>query len=96
MLLGIVLHSSSPDSTFIKYLLAFGLFGFAGGMTNWLAVKMLFDKIPFIVGSGVIPRQFKVTQAGKTVEVLTLALLLLSMSISAVCRKFASRSKTPS
>ena len=31
---------------------------FAGGVTNWLAVKMLFDKIPFVYGSGVIPNQF--------------------------------------
>jgi hypothetical protein len=43
----------------IPYVLSFGLFGFAGGFTNWLAVKMLFDKIPFLYGSGVIPRQFK-------------------------------------
>lgn len=60
MVIGILLHSKYSDSTFVKYFLAFGLFGFAGGITNWLAVKMLFDKIPFIVGSGVIPRQFKV------------------------------------
>ncbi|KAJ8598230.1 hypothetical protein CTAYLR_005471 [Chrysophaeum taylorii] len=40
-------------------ILAFGLFGFAGGVTNWLAVKMLFDRIPLLVGSGVIPRRFK-------------------------------------
>lgn len=43
----------------MKYLLSFGLFGFAGGFTNWLAVKMLFDRIPGLIGSGVIPRQFK-------------------------------------
>ena len=29
-----------------RYVLAFGLFGFAGGITNALAVKMLFDRIP--------------------------------------------------
>jgi len=42
----------------VKYVLAFGLFGFAGGITNWLAVKMLFDKIPGVYGSGIIPNQF--------------------------------------
>eukprot|EP00002_Diphylleia_rotans_P023372 TRINITY_DN4598_c0_g1_i3.p1 TRINITY_DN4598_c0_g1~~TRINITY_DN4598_c0_g1_i3.p1 ORF type:complete len:321 (+),score=76.57 TRINITY_DN4598_c0_g1_i3:53-1015(+) len=42
-----------------EYILAVGLFGFSGGITNWLAVKMLFDKIPFIYGSGVIPSRFK-------------------------------------
>ena len=42
-----------------RYILAFGLFGFAGGVTNWLAVKMLFDEIPGVYGSGIIPKQFK-------------------------------------
>ena len=47
------------DDTAAALVLAFGLFGFAGGVTNWLAVKMLFDKIPGLVGSGVIPRRFQ-------------------------------------
>lgn len=42
----------------VQYLVAFGVFGFAGGITNWLAVEMLFTKIPGIAGSGVILRQF--------------------------------------
>lgn len=58
MVIGILLKHFIND-TFSRYILAFGLFGFAGGITNWLAVKMLFDKIPFLLGSGVIPRQFK-------------------------------------
>ena len=41
------------------WLLAAGLFGFAGGLTNWLAVKMLFDRIPLLYGSGVIPNRFR-------------------------------------
>lgn len=36
-----------------------GLFSLAGGITNWLAVYMLFDKIPFVYGSGVIPNRFQ-------------------------------------
>ena len=32
--------------------------GSAGGFTNWLAVTMLFTRIPFVVGSGVIPVRF--------------------------------------
>jgi len=42
-----------------RYILAFGLFGFAGGVTNWLAIKMLFDEVPGLYGSGIIPKQFK-------------------------------------
>ena len=26
-----------------------GLFGLSGGLTNWLAIHMLFEKIPFLV-----------------------------------------------
>ena len=40
-------------------ILSAGLFAFSGGMTNWLAVKMLFDKIPGLIGSGVIPARFR-------------------------------------
>jgi len=42
-----------------KWILAAGLFGFAGGITNWLAIQMLFDPICNLPGSGVIPRRFK-------------------------------------
>jgi uncharacterized membrane protein YheB (UPF0754 family) len=49
-------HYVLPGSNWI---LAAGLFGFAGGMTNWLAVKMLFDRVPLLYGSGVIPARFR-------------------------------------
>ena len=42
-----------------RFVLAAGLFGFAGGITNWLAIKMLFDRVCNLPGSGVIPRRFK-------------------------------------
>ena len=45
------------------WILAIGLFGFAGGVTNWLAVKMLFDKVPLLYGSGVIPARFREIRA---------------------------------
>ena len=53
----------TTESVIATYVLSFGLFGFAGGITNELAVKMLFDRIPFLPGSGVIPRQFKEIRA---------------------------------
>ena len=66
MILGFILYYTSktptlqdPASVESTYILSIGLFGFAGGLTNWLAIKMLFDRIPFLAGSGVIPRQFK-------------------------------------
>jgi len=43
----------------IKFILSAGIFGFSGGITNWLAVKMLFERVPLLYGSGVIPNRFK-------------------------------------
>ncbi|OLQ93292.1 DUF445 domain-containing protein [Vibrio panuliri] len=36
-----------------------GLFAFSGAITNWLAVHMLFEKVPGLYGSGVIPARFE-------------------------------------
>ena len=36
-----------------------GLFALSGGITNWLAVHMLFERVPGIYGSGVIPLRFE-------------------------------------
>ncbi|MCG9681512.1 DUF445 domain-containing protein [Vibrio sp. Isolate23] len=36
-----------------------GLFAFSGAITNWLAIHMLFEKVPGLYGSGVIPAQFE-------------------------------------
>lgn len=36
-----------------------GLFALSGAITNWLAVFMLFEKIPFLYGSGVVPAHFE-------------------------------------
>lgn len=45
MCVGVVLVSHPETSGVGEWVLAFGLFGFAGGFTNWLAVKMLFDQV---------------------------------------------------
>ncbi len=39
--------------------LMIGLFGLSGAITNWLAIHMLFEKIPGLYGSGVIPERFE-------------------------------------
>ncbi|KAK3604226.1 hypothetical protein CHS0354_002034 [Potamilus streckersoni] len=36
-----------------------GLYGFSGAITNWLAIYMLFEKIPFLYGSGIITLRFE-------------------------------------
>ncbi|QOP40848.1 DUF445 domain-containing protein [Sulfurimonas marina] len=40
-------------------LLFTGLFALSGAVTNQLAVHMLFEKVPFLYGSGVIPLHFE-------------------------------------
>ena len=35
-----------------------GLFAFSGAITNSLAIHMLFEKVPFLYGSGVIESKF--------------------------------------
>eukprot|EP00307_Rebecca_sp_RCC1486_P007149 CAMPEP_0119428632 /NCGR_PEP_ID=MMETSP1335-20130426/40799_1 /TAXON_ID=259385 /ORGANISM="Chrysoculter rhomboideus, Strain RCC1486" /LENGTH=228 /DNA_ID=CAMNT_0007454327 /DNA_START=39 /DNA_END=725 /DNA_ORIENTATION=- len=58
MLIGILLKALGLTVS-SRWVLAFAVFGFAGGITNWLAVHMLFDRVPGLYGSGVIPLRFK-------------------------------------
>lgn len=36
-----------------------GLFAFSGALTNWLAIHMLFEKVPGLYGSGIIALNFE-------------------------------------
>lgn len=36
-----------------------GYFALSGAITNWLAIYMLFERVPFLYGSGVIPNRFE-------------------------------------
>jgi uncharacterized membrane protein YheB (UPF0754 family) len=38
---------------------AIGFFAFSGAITNWLAIHMLFEKVPLLYGSGIIPARFE-------------------------------------
>jgi len=40
-------------------ILTIGLFALSGAVTNWLAVHMLFEKVPFLYGSGVVENRFE-------------------------------------
>jgi len=48
-----------PHGPVQAVILSAGMFAFSGGITNTLAVKMLFDRVPGLVGSGVIPARFR-------------------------------------
>jgi len=39
--------------------LTIGMFALSGAITNWLAIHMLFEKVPGLYGSGVIPARFE-------------------------------------
>lgn len=36
-----------------------GLFALSGALTNWIAIHMLFEKVPGLYGSGIIPLHFE-------------------------------------
>ncbi len=55
----LIILSSFIFTQFGELLLSVGLFAVSGSITNWLAIHMLFEKIPFLYGSGVIPRHFE-------------------------------------
>ena len=44
--------------------LSTGLFALSGALTNWLAVHMLFERVPGLYGSGVITLRFEEFKAG--------------------------------
>ena len=57
IIIGFVLKSMKI-SPWDQYVYNCGMFAFSGGVTNWIAIKMLFDKVPGLYGSGVIPSRF--------------------------------------
>ncbi len=56
ILLGYLLH--------YPLLFTMGLFALSGAITNWLAIYMLFEKVPGLYGSGVIPARFEEFKLG--------------------------------
>ena len=47
------------ENEYSSLLLFTGLFALSGALTNQLAIHMLFEKVPFLYGSGVIPNRFE-------------------------------------
>ena len=55
----LVALSFTLASPYASFLLLTGLFALSGALTNLLAIHMLFEKVPFLYGSGVIPSRFE-------------------------------------
>jgi len=62
-LLFIIASIALQDTTLSHILLFTGLFAFSGAVTNALAIHMLFEKVPFLYGSGVILERFEAFKA---------------------------------
>ncbi len=48
----------------IDWLFIMALFALSGALTNWLAVHMLFEKVPGLYGSGIIQIKFEQFKTG--------------------------------
>ena len=59
VIIGLFLQTEFQD-----IILNTGLFALSGAFTNWLAVHMLFEKVPGFYGSGVIPMRFEEFKEG--------------------------------
>lgn len=53
-----------PHPVVAPVVLSVGLFALSGAITNWLAVHMLFEKVPLLYGSGVVLIQFDAFKRG--------------------------------
>lgn len=60
--LGLALHDS--------HITPIGYYALSGAITNWLAIYMLFEKIPFLYGSGVVPNRFEEFKEGIRVLIM--------------------------
>ena len=47
-----------------SFIIITGVFALSGGITNWIAIHMLFEKVPFLYGSGVILDKFEDIKLG--------------------------------
>ncbi len=59
LIAALIIGLSFVSPRYQAQLFAVGIFALSGAITNWLAVHMLFEKVPFLYGSGVIPNQFE-------------------------------------
>ncbi|MBD1584570.1 DUF445 domain-containing protein [Pseudoalteromonas sp. S16_S37] len=62
-----------------------GIFALSGAMTNLLAIHMLFEKVPFLYGSGVIKLKFK--QFKESISVLILEEFFSQEKVSTLLEK---------
>lgn len=62
--LSLIVISFALPEPWSALVLSTGLFALSGALTNWLAVHMLFERVPGLYGSGVITLHFEDFKAG--------------------------------
>lgn len=60
----VILLGLTGDAYWQHVCLITGMFALSGALTNWLAVHMLFERVPGLYGSGVIPTHFEEFKQG--------------------------------
>lgn len=55
----LVVFGLASNVTYSHEIFIVGLFALSGAVTNWLAVYMLFEKVPLLYGSGVVQSRFE-------------------------------------
>ncbi|MCF6334387.1 MAG: hypothetical protein L3J12_01430 [Spirochaetales bacterium] len=60
----LVIAAGYLSPIFNEQILTVGFFALSGAVTNWLAVYMLFEKVPLLYGSGVVPLHFEEFKEG--------------------------------
>lgn len=60
-----------PPGLVASLLLNSGLFALSGALTNWLAVHMLFERVPGLYGSGIVPARFEAFRAALKALIMT-------------------------
>ena len=58
---------ASPWRLFARYLFSCGMFGFLIGCANWLAVRVLFRRMPLLLGSGYVKNRIMSTVSKQSV-----------------------------
>jgi uncharacterized membrane protein YheB (UPF0754 family) len=66
----IVIGVSYISPFFADQIRSVGFFALSGAITNWLAIHMLFEKVPGLYGSGVIPLHFEDFKGGIKIMIM--------------------------
>lgn len=59
LIAAVIVGVSFVVPSYAEQLFSVGIFALSGAVTNWLAVYMLFERVPLLYGSGVIPSRFE-------------------------------------